>query len=121
VILLVTSHAQTRDNLGPLIAQRGYPVSHVDCGESVMAHVRFKPTSAVILDCGLPDAFELLEMIRGDHRTRATPVVMFSADDRDLRDRALLKGADSYVPKGSMDWAELLAEIERLAGGPPMT
>jgi hypothetical protein len=44
---------------------------------------------------------------------------MFSIDDQNLKDRALLAGANAYVPKGSMDWAELLVEVARYAGEPP--
>ena len=119
MILVVAGSARTRDALVPLIAARGYAVSAVDCGEEVLRHLRFRPAAAVVLDCGVPDSFEVLAKVRSEFRARSTPVIMFSTDDQDLKEMALLRGADAYVPKGSLDWVELLTEIRRFAGPPP--
>jgi CheY-like chemotaxis protein len=118
MILIVAGHAPTRDALVPLVAARGYPTAAVDCGDEVIHWLRFRRPSVVVLDCGLPDSFDVLARIRGEPRAGATPVVMFSADDENVREQALLRGADAYVPKGSLDWADLIAEIHRFAGPP---
>jgi DNA-binding response OmpR family regulator len=119
MILVVASHLETRDALVPLIAAKGYKVAAVDCGDEVLKRLRFQTPSLVVLDCGVSDSFELLADIRTKARVPSVPVVMFSADDQNLKQKALVKGADAYVPKGSLDWAELLAEIKRFAGPPP--
>ena len=119
MILLVASAQQTRAALKPLITASGYDVTDIDCDEAIDQRMRFRLPLAVIIDCGIPDSFDLLAKIRADVHSHSVPVVMFSSDDQNLRDKALLKGADSYVPKGSLDWAELIAEIRRFAGPPP--
>jgi CheY-like chemotaxis protein len=118
MILVATSHAETREAIVPLIADEGYEVAGVECGDEVVRRARFRRPALVIIDCGLPDSFNLLARIRGEPTARQTPLVMFSIDDEDAREKALLTGADAYVPKGSLDWAELLLEIRRYAGPP---
>lgn len=118
MIWVVTSHHGTRQSLVPLVAGKGYPVEEFDCGDEVLKRVRFQTPALIIIDCGIADSFDMLKAIRGETRSRAIPVVMFSIDDQDLKDKALLAGADAYVPKGSLDWAELLVEVVRFAGPP---
>lgn len=119
MIWVVTNHHGTRQSLVPLIASKGYQVAEIDCGDEVLKRVRFQPLALIIIDCGVPDSFDMLKGIRGDARSHAIPVVMFSIDDQNLKDKALLAGAHAYVPKGSLDWAELLVEVVRFAGAPP--
>jgi two-component system OmpR family response regulator len=121
MILVVASHPDIREAILPLVRAKGYEVAAIDCGDEVLNRLRFQSPSVVILDCGVADSFELLAKIRAEPHARSTPVVMFSADDQDIRRKALLKGADAYVPKGSLDWVELIAEIKRFAGAPPLS
>jgi DNA-binding response OmpR family regulator len=118
VILLVASARETRAALKPLITASGYEVATIDCDEEINKRMRFRMPSAVIIDCGIPTSFDLIGKIRSDVHSQAVPILMFSSDDQNLRDTALLKVADSYVPKGSLDWAELIAEIRKFAGPP---
>ena len=118
MILLVASHTNTRAALEPLIAASGYEVAAIECDDEVHKRLRFRLPSAVVIDCGVPDSFEVVAKIRADIHWRNVPLLMFSADDQSLREDALLKGADAYVPKGSLDWAELIAEIRKFAGPP---
>jgi DNA-binding response OmpR family regulator len=118
MVLLVAGHPETRDALTPLISANGFEVKALDCDDAVIPFVQFQKPSIVILDCGLHHSFRLMEHIRSEPRVCTTPVIMFSVDDENVREKALLKGADAYVPKGSLDWAELLTEISRFAGPP---
>ena len=118
MILLVASHADTRAALEPLIAASGYEVAAVECDDEVNKRMRFRLPSAVVIDCGISDSFEMVAKIRDDIHWRNVPLLMFSTDDQNLREKALLQGADAYVPKGSLDWAELIAEIRKFAGPP---
>ncbi|MFO0858983.1 MAG: response regulator [Phycisphaerales bacterium] len=118
MIWVVTNHAATRQSLAPLIAAKGYQVADFDCSDEVHRRLRFQAPALIVIDCGLPDGFETLGKIRSEPRATPIPVVMFSIDNQNLKERALLSGADGYVPKGSLDWAELLAEVVRFAGPP---
>lgn len=118
MILVVASHQETREALTPLVASRGYPVDAIECGDELLKRLRFQRPSLVIIDCGLKDSFKMLKSVRAEPVAAATPVVMFSVNDENLREKALLQGADAYVPKGSLDWIELMAEIERFVGPP---
>ena len=121
MIWVVSDHQETRDALVPLIAAIQYQVAAIDCGDEVVKRLRFQITSLIIVDCGLPDSFHLIAKIRSHPRSATTPIVMFSTDSQDLKEKALLRGADAYVPKGSLDWAELLDEVRRFAGPPSST
>jgi CheY-like chemotaxis protein len=118
MICIVTDHTETRELLVPLIATKGYETAGIECGDEVIKRMRFRPVSLVVIDCGLPDSFELIQKIRAESKGRSVPVVLFTRADEDLQEKAMLKGADAYVPKGSLDWVELLSEIQRFAGSP---
>jgi|SRR5579859_3701485 len=118
MIWVVSDNQATRDALVPLIAALSYEVAGIECGDEVIKRSRFQTASLIIVDCGLPDSFELIAKIRSDPRSASTPIVMFSIDSQNRKEQALLRGADAYVPKGSLDWAELLEEVRRFAGPP---
>lgn len=118
MILVVASHQETREALTPLVASRGYPVAAIECGDELLKRLRFQKPSLVVIDCGLAGSFEMLDSIRAERTASTTPVVMFSIDDENVREKALLRGADAYVPKGSLDWIELMTEIDRFVGTP---
>jgi len=101
---IITADPDTTDAqaLVSLVTATGYAVDAADCSDSVLQRLRFRKPSLVVLDCGLADSFELLTRIRAEPRVAATPVVMFSIDDEDVREKAMLRGADGYVPKDRM-------------------
>jgi len=119
MILVVASHPDTRDAIVPLISAKGYKVSAIDCSDEVLTQMRFQQPSLVILDCDLPDSFDLLAQIRAEPRIASIPVVMYSESSANVREKALGIGADAFVPKGSLDWVELITEITRFVGPPP--
>ena len=58
--------------------------------------------AALVTDLHLPsmDGFELIELIRGDQRYAALPIVVVSGDTHpDTPERLLRLGADAYFPK----------------------
>lgn len=112
MILIVAHLPETRDALLPLVEAAGHPVAAIDCDDELRTRLRFQKPALVILDCGLPGSFETLKIIRSEPRAAGLPVVMFSVDDPSVKEKALAHGVDAYVPKGSLDWAELLAEIQ---------
>lgn len=118
MIWIVTNHEKTRTSLATLLASRFYRTEELECGDEVVTRLRFRTPKLIIIDCGLPDSFDTLRTVRGAAESRAIPVVMFSIDDRNMNEKCLLAGADAYVPKGSLDWAELFEQIVRFAGPP---
>lgn len=118
MIWVVTEHPETRQSLASLLSKKGYQAAEIECGDEVLRRARFQEPKTIILDCGVKDSFEMLKALRAEQKARNVPVVMFSIDDQNLKEKALLSGADAYVPKGSMDWAELLQEVVRFAGKP---
>ena len=118
MIWVVTNHHVTRQSLATLILSKGYAVAELECGDEVLRRIRTQMPAIIVLDCGVTDSFDMLKCIRNDPRACTVPVIMFSIDDQNLKDKALLAGANAYVPKGSLDWAELLTEVIRFAGPP---
>ena len=116
MIWIVTNEESTRTPLVALVRRKGYAVSEIECGEDVHTRVRFGLPQLVIIDCGMPDSFVTLKKFKADPRSLRIPAIMFTTSDLDCRDQSLLMGADGYVPKGSLDWHELLQEITRLIG-----
>ncbi|MCK6477498.1 MAG: response regulator [Phycisphaerales bacterium] len=119
MIWVVTNNRRTRHTLVPLIAAKGYTTLDLDCGDEVPRRMQFQIPSLVIIDCGMPDSFKTLAELRAQPNSHVVPVVMFSDDAPGHRERALLGGANAFVEKGTLDWAELLAEVTRFAGPPP--
>jgi CheY-like chemotaxis protein len=120
MILLVASHPDSRQLLPRLISAKGYPVATLDCNDDLLPRLRFQPPALLIVDCDIPDSFNTLDLVRASPITTSVPVIMYSHSDTNLREKALAKGATAFIPKGSLDWADLLTEITRHLGPPPL-
>jgi len=118
MIWVVCDDQATCTTLAGLIKTKGYEVHGIVCGDDFRKHIRFQTPELVIIDCGIADAFEMIRDVRGQRRAQPTAVIVFSRDELNLREKALAHGADAYVPKGSLDWAELLDEIQKFARPP---
>jgi CheY-like chemotaxis protein len=119
MIWIVTDEPLTKDELLPLVKERGYEAAHVDCVEDVRKRAKFARPALLIIDCGVRDSFALVTAMREEPLTRDIPLVMFTTSNDAFREEAISRGADAFVLKRSLDWAELLEEIERLAGPAP--
>ena len=118
MLWVVCDDGATCSTLVGLIKSRGYETNGIECGEDLRKRIRFQSPQLVIIDCGIPDSFEMIRDVRGQRHAQPTAVIMFSRDEQNLREKALAQGADAYVPKGSLDWAELLDEIQKFARPP---
>ena len=115
---MVDDQQETRYLLARLVNGDGYQAVAVgDAAEALVFLETIKP-SLVITDFDMPgmNGLALFTQIRMDPRHRDVPVIMFSANDGEVREAALREGVDAYVVKYSMDWATLQREILRLAG-----
>ena len=116
MILIVDDHADARTALVKLIKRIGLDAIGVADGAQALLFVQTTLPQLIILDYDMPqlDGIQVLERLRADPRTGPVPVVFFTAASSGLlRDRALAAGAQEYIRKGSMDWAQILACIER--------
>jgi CheY-like chemotaxis protein len=119
MILIVDDHADTREALVRLLQHKGHEAIAVADGAQVLQFLQTHPPPAlIILDVHMPhlDGIGVLRALRADARLAPVPVVVFSADERP-RDEAMRLGALAFVVKGSLDWAKLSAQIDRLVAG----
>lgn len=119
MIWVVTDEATTRDELTGLLRSKGYVAEHVECVDDVPKRALFRCPSAMVIDCTVQGSFDLVSAMRAEPRTCQVGLIMFATGDPQYRVEALARGADAFVLKQTLDWAELFPEIQRLAGPPP--
>ncbi len=117
-VLIVEDHEDTRSVLVHLMELDGYVAMGAEGGVEALAMMREKLPSLVITDFNMPgmDGVALIEEIRRDAGLGKVPVILFSAALGDLQVKAMRAGADAFVTKHSMDWADLQREMVRLVG-----
>jgi two-component system cell cycle response regulator len=121
LVLVVDDHLDTCQLLVRLLKRIGYPAACVESGQAALDFVRETVPALVFLDVMMPemDGFAVLERLRADPALIALPVVMYSAmDDPAAARRAMALGANEYVVKGQMRYADLRQLVERYIGLP---
>ncbi len=113
-IVLADDNADLRDYLARILSER-YDVEAVTDGERALEVIRASasPPDLVLADVMMPgrDGFGLLKELRGDLKTRTTPVIMLSARaGEEARIEGLEAGADDYLIK-PFSARELLARV----------
>jgi putative two-component system response regulator len=80
--------------------------------------VRVRRPHAIVLDVSMPgmDGFELCRRLKGDAATASIPVVLLTGSEVGTREASEDAGADAFMRK-PFSPLELLAVVERLAGG----
>ncbi len=118
MILVVDDHQETLYAVVRILIYEGYEAKGVASGGEALAFLRQNPVSLVILDFNMPDmdGFEVFHSMRADPAAKAIPVIMFSANDGSIKNRAIEIGISAYVMKSSLDLAVLRREIVRLIG-----
>lgn len=84
-LLLVEDHPDTVSFLGTRLSEEGYLVNIARRGEEAMIQLRDGPRPhAVVMDINLPglDGDRIVEWMRSNPATQATPVVFVTADHR---------------------------------------
>jgi CheY-like chemotaxis protein len=100
-----------------VLEAEGWTVLTATDGEEGIATARSRRPSVVLLDLLMPgvDGFAVVEALRADPATRATPIVILTAKTMTAEDRERLRGRISYIAtKGNFDPA-VLVELVRLA------
>jgi CheY-like chemotaxis protein len=120
-VLVVDDHRDTCRLLVKLLELAGYPALCIGDGAAALASIAAHLPAMVFLDVMMPglDGFDVLRALRAAPASHRLPVVMYTAVSDDASaDRARHLGADEYVVKGRMGYAELRALALRYAGSP---
>ena len=80
-VLLAEDNDDTRRVYGLILRHFGYRVEEATSGPEAVALTRSLHPALVLMDIGLPglDGFQASRMLKSDPRTRAVPVIAFSA------------------------------------------
>ncbi|GMV26482.1 MAG: hypothetical protein AMXMBFR58_25130 [Phycisphaerae bacterium] len=118
IVLVVDDCEDIREALARLLRSDGYTPAQAADGGEALTYLRETIPALIITDLSMPgmDGIELVHHIRHDARTRAVPIIMFSATGGSAVEQAHAAGVQGYVLKESMDWAKLRQDILRLAG-----
>jgi CheY-like chemotaxis protein len=117
MILIVDDHDDTRYILVRLLKATGYDAIGVSDGNQALTFLQTHKPTLIILDCHMPclDGFGVLRAVRAHAELAHTPVLMFSADP-EAKHHAMRHGANGFIIKGSLDWAQLSAAVEKYMG-----
>ncbi len=114
--LVVDDSLTMRRLMDITLGQLGFSIDFADCGNDALNLVRVRRYSIVFLDVMLPDidGYRVCKGVKGDKRTRNTPVVMLTSRDSAFdKVRGKMSGADSYLIK-PLERAVLLQTINKL-------
>ncbi|MCP5152623.1 MAG: response regulator [Ectothiorhodospiraceae bacterium] len=118
-VLLAEDEPNIVESLTFLLERAGFVVESEMSGRAALEAAIAEPPDVMILDVMLPelDGLEILRRMRADPRSADTPVLMLTAKgQREDRETALGSGADMFITKPFSN-AEVIAAVERLAGG----
>ena len=99
---------------------RGWTVTTCTGGAEALSVIRAVRPSIVLVDLLMPDVdgFEVVDALRADPRTAATPVVVLTAKSLTAQDRQRLQGRIEFVAsKGELDLSWLAARLTQVAAG----
>jgi CheY-like chemotaxis protein len=117
-ILIVDDNTDAARPLARLLKHGGHHGVVLDSGEAALNYLRDKGMpDLMLLDVMMPgmDGLEVLRHVRGDAKTAALPIVLFSAvSDPQFREHAIAKGANDFWVKASLDYDQLQKRINAL-------
>jgi signal transduction histidine kinase/DNA-binding response OmpR family regulator len=99
---------------------RGWTVTTCQGGAEAVSVIRSADPAVVLLDLLMPDVdgFEVVDALRADPRTAATPVVVLTAKSLTTEDRRRLQGRIEFVAsKSELDLSWLAARLTQVATG----
>jgi len=124
-ILLVDDDRVILRMVGGFLERKGYSVRTACDGIEALLRVYDRVPDLVITDVRMPElnGIELTTRLRGNHRTAAIPILMFSAmAGSETALEGYAAGADDYLPKPfelSVLEAKVLSLLRRSADTPP--
>ncbi|MBI2929180.1 MAG: response regulator [Verrucomicrobia bacterium] len=119
LVLVVEDDPATVEMLERNLRKDGWAAMHAENGKVGLQRLKEKRPALILLDLMMPemDGFEFLHELRTQSEWRDIPVVVLTAKDLTIEDRARLNGQVSRVlQKGACPLGELLREIRALLG-----
>ena len=110
MVLVVDDHADTRRALMMMLKLEGFTAHAVASGQEALDYLLNHPLPhCILLDYRMPglDGMDVLRAIRADRRYDGIHVLLFSGECAEVAEQALAAGAQAFVQKASLDWAQL--------------
>lgn len=120
LVLIIEDDPDQRRLLERMLGGNGWRVVTAPDGEAGLQAARDQRPDVILLDVMMPrlNGFQTCRRLKADTSTRTTPVVIATAKDEPADEYwAREVGADAFLPK-PLDLPGLLAELDRLTGGP---
>ena len=117
-ILLVEDNEMNRDMLSRRLERRGYQVMMAVDGQQAVDMALADPPALILMDMSLPvlDGWEATRRIKGDERTKATPIIALTAHAMSGdEEKARAVGCDDYLSK-PIDEDLLFAKLRTFLG-----
>ncbi len=115
-VLVVEDDPVSRALLRRIMQQEGWSVLEAENGRVALERVAATRPQLVLLDLMMPemDGFEVAARLRSDARWRDIPIVVVTARDLTVEERARLAGTvESVLQKGAYGREDLLAEVRQ--------
>jgi signal transduction histidine kinase/DNA-binding response OmpR family regulator len=116
-VLVVDDEQPNRELMAEILKSAGYSVTLAAGGREAIELARSTKPDLVVLDLMMPEVsgFDVVEAMRADEATRATPIMVFTAKDLTADDRRQLSGQVSTIlQRGSTGANDLLVELRRV-------
>jgi DNA-binding response OmpR family regulator len=114
-VLVADDDSNVTELLSMALTKEGHKPVVAHDGEEALLQAASKKPDLILLDVMMPrlDGWQVLEKLRANPQTRATPVLMLTAlTEIKNVDQAMSLGATGYVPK-PLDLARTLLKIKR--------
>ena len=116
-VLIVDDTRDAARAMAALLKVLGHGTDCVPGGREALDYLHLAMPDLIILDLSMPgmDGREVLRAVRASPRTKALPVVMYSAvSDPDVREELMESGANDYWVKASVNLDKVERRIEQL-------
>ena len=100
-ILVIDDSESIRSILRLTLRFRGYDVTEAPSGEEGLALLGREKFDLVFCDLAMPgvNGLEVIRRTRANPDLRAMPIIVLSAEEREIKSRALAEGANDCVDK----------------------
>lgn len=119
-VLIVDDSPEVGAQLRSALLDAGYAVSMAEDGDAALEAIEQRPPDGILLDLMMPgvDGFTVLEKLRASEETARIPVLVVTAKELTAQERSRLahNNVQQLIQKGSVDLAQLLAEVRLLVG-----
>jgi len=116
-VLVIEDDEDTRTRVGALLARNGWTVTEAENGRAALDTLWDRVPAIVLLDLNMPemDGFTFLRQFRSRKEWAAVPVVVMTARDLSIGERAELKGGGARIfEKGKVGMRELVEQLRAL-------